>query len=140
MTSAFAPSLAPGLRGESRVLVTPEMTALRVGSGTVPVYATPMLIALMEAAAVACVEKHLTPGHASLGTHLDASHIAATPVGLSVTAAAELVAVEGRKLTLQIEARDDVEIVGRAVHTRIIVDVGRFTQKLAQKMAGKDGL
>jgi predicted thioesterase len=91
------------------------------------------MIALMEAAAVDCVERHLAPGQATLGVHLDVNHTAATPPGLSVTAKATLVAVDGRKLTFEIEARDTHEKIGNARHTRIIVDAERFKAKVASK-------
>jgi predicted thioesterase len=113
--------------------VTPALTAPSIGSGTVAVYATPAMIALMEKAAVACVEPHLAEGEASLGVHLDAQHTAATPPGVAVEATATLTAVEGRKLTFEIEARDSVEVIGRAHHTRIVVDTSRFLAKLAVK-------
>jgi fluoroacetyl-CoA thioesterase len=126
-------SLAPGLEGHARTVVTDALTAPAVGSGSVNVYATPSLIALMEAAAVDCVEHRLAPGQASLGIHLDASHTAATPPGLEVIANAVLVAVDGRKLTFEIEARDTHEKIGSARHTRIVVDTARFNAKLAAK-------
>jgi predicted thioesterase len=104
-----------------------------VGSGTVAVYATPSMVALMEKAAVDCVERYLAPGEASLGVHLDVAHTAATPQGLAVSATASLTAVDGRKLTFAIEARDSVEVIGRASHTRIVVDADRFSAKIASK-------
>lgn len=136
MTSASPPSrsaLTPGLTGTARVRVTQALSAPAMGSGTVAVYATPAMVALMEAAAVACVERHLAPGEASLGVHLDVKHIAATPVDFDVTATATLTAVEGRKLTFSIEARDSVETIGTATHTRVIVDTARFLAKLGAK-------
>ncbi|MGE0024262.1 MAG: thioesterase family protein [Hyphomicrobium sp.] len=128
------PALEPGLEGEARAVVTVEVTAPAVGSGTVSVYATPSMVALMEQAAVACVEKHLAPGEASLGVHLNVSHTAATPPGQTVTAIARLTAIDGRKLAFEIEARDATERIGTARHTRIIVDTTRFAAKLAQKI------
>lgn len=125
--------LAPGTEGQATTLVTDALTAPAVGSGRVDVYASPSMIALMEAAAVDCVERHLAPGQATLGVHLDVSHTAATPPGLSVTAKATLVAVDGRKLTFEIEARDTYEKIGTARHTRIIVDTKRFEAKVASK-------
>ncbi|MDQ8700515.1 thioesterase family protein [Hyphomicrobium sp. LHD-15] len=125
--------LAPGIEGQATTLVTDALTAPVVGSGSVGVYASPSMIALMEAAAVDCVERHLAPGQATLGVHLDVSHTAATPPGLSVTAKATLVAVDGRKLSFEIEARDPYEKIGTARHTRIIVDTKRFEAKVASK-------
>lgn len=126
-------ALEPGLQGQASTLVTGALTAPAVGSGSISVYASPSMIALMEAAAVDCVERHLAPGQATLGVHLDVNHTAATPPGLSVTAKATLVAVDGRKLTFEIEARDTHEKIGNARHTRIIVDAERFKAKVASK-------
>jgi fluoroacetyl-CoA thioesterase len=128
-----ASPLAPGLKGRVSAHVTEALTAPSMGSGTVQVFATPAMIALMEAAAVACVERHLAEGQASLGVHLDAQHVAATPPGLTVEATATLTAVDGRKLTFEIEARDSAEVIGRARHTRIVVDTKRFLAKLESK-------
>lgn len=125
--------MTPGLVGHASAVVTDDLTAPAVGSGTVAVYATPSLAALMERAAVDCVERHLAPGEASLGVHLDLSHTAATPPGLAVSAKAALTEVEGRKLTFAIEAFDAVEPIGRATHTRVIVDVARFETRYAAK-------
>ncbi|MEI9901666.1 MAG: hotdog domain-containing protein [Hyphomicrobium sp.] len=98
--------------------------------------ATPALIALMEAAAVACVEDQLAAGQETLGIHLDVEHIAATPVGHKVTATAELLERDGRKLLFKVEARDERELIGRGRHTRIIVDSERFRAKAASKLPG----
>jgi fluoroacetyl-CoA thioesterase len=132
-TDAAKSLLQTGLEGTASVTVTAALTAPVMGSGTVTVYATPGMVALMEAAAVACVEQHLAPGQATLGVQLDVSHTAATPPGMSVFAKATLTAVDGRKLTFEIEARDEVEVIGRAKHTRIVVDTNRFNAKVASK-------
>lgn len=128
-------ALQPGLEGRTATIVTDALTAPAVGSGSVAVYATPSMVALMEAAAVACIEHHLAPGQTSLGVHLDVSHTAGTPAGLAVSATATLTAVDGRKLTFAIEAHDDVEVIGRATHTRIVVDTERFMAKVAAKLS-----
>src|ERR671938_1744119 len=99
MSAAELAQLKPGLHGEAGLVVSAEHTAPRVGSGAVSVLATPVMINLMEAAALAAVERLLPQGHQSLGTRLDVGHYAATPVGMRVTAEAELVAIEGRTLT-----------------------------------------
>ncbi|WP_333795112.1 thioesterase family protein [Hyphomicrobium sp.] len=126
-------SLAIGLAGEASTLVTDDLTAPAVGSGTIAVYATPALAALMEQAAVAAIESHLAAGEASVGVHLDLSHTAATPPGRTVSATATLTEIDGRKLTFEITARDDVEPIGKATHTRVVVDLARFLNKLAGK-------
>lgn len=133
MTSPATSSLNEGLKGTATTIVTEEKSAIHVGSGSVAVYATPMMVALMEAAAVDCVEHLLPDGFASLGTHLTVEHIQATPLGLTVAATATLTAIEGRKLTFDIEARDSVELIGQARHTRVIVDTPRFHARLETK-------
>lgn len=125
--------LKPGLSGTATAAVTPQRLATEVGSGNAPVFATPMLIALMEAAAVNCVEALLPPDHQSLGTHLDVHHTAPTPQGLTVTATADLTAVDGRKLTFAVSAHDGVEPIGRGTHVRVVVDTPRFISRLAAK-------
>lgn len=130
-------NLVPGIAGTASWHVTPDRMAPQMGSGGAPVFASPSMIALMEAAAVDCVEKHLPDGHQSLGTHLDVQHVAATPEGLTVTATARLVAVDGRKLTFAVEAHDGVESIGKGTHTRVVVDTPRFLARLATKFAAK---
>lgn len=125
--------LVPGLEGHAEAVVTPALTAAAVGSGTADVYASPAVIALMEAAAVACTEKYLAPGETSVGVHLEVSHRAATPPGMKVSAKATLIAMEGRKLVFAIEARDTAELIGDARHTRVIVDRARFEAKAKAK-------
>src|SRR5262245_10237026 len=100
-----------GLTGTAELTVGPEHTAPRVGSGAIAVLATPVMINLMEAAALAAVEHLLPKGHQSLGVHLDVRHFAATPVGLRVAAAAAVTSVDGRTITFRVEARDEREIV-----------------------------
>lgn len=129
-------SLRPGLTGSHRVVVADEHTAPFVGSGKVRVLATPVMINLIEAAALACCEHLLPEGQQSLGIHLDVRHIAATPVGMAVTATAELVKVEGRTLTFRVEARDERELIGDGTHQRVVVNVERFDQRVQRKLAG----
>jgi len=126
-------TLMPGLVGTAELVVAEAHTAPQLGSGRAPVLATPMMIALMEAAAVACVEARLAEGQESLGVRIEVEHTAATPVGLKVTARAELTEVSGRTLTFAVEARDSNEIIGKGRHTRIIVDAARFRAKVRAK-------
>src|SRR5512135_2185630 len=93
-----------GLVGEVSVAVTPEVTAKHMGSGAVQVFATPEMVRLMERAAVAALRDHLAPGQQSVGTLVNVRHLAATPIGATVTARAELIAVEGRRLTFRVSA------------------------------------
>ena len=110
-------------------------TAPRVGSGRVRVLATPVMINLMEAAALAAVEALLPDGHQSLGIRLDVTHHAATPVGMRVQATARLAAVEGRTLHFEVEARDERETIGEGRHERVVVNVARFDKRLQDKIA-----
>lgn len=123
----------PGSTGSSDLVVGHEHTAPRVGSGRIAVLATPVMINVIEAAALAAIEHLLPEGHQSLGMHLDVSHVAATPVGLRVTATAEVVAVEGRTVKFKVTARDEREEVGGGTHTRVIVNVGRFDERVQRK-------
>lgn len=125
--------LQAGLIGTATAVVTPDRLATTVGSGNAPVFASPMLVAAVEAAAVNCVEHLLPEGHQSLGTHLDIAHTAPTPLGLTVTAKATLSAVSGRKLVFTVTAHDGVETIGGGTHTRIVVDTPRFMARLAAK-------
>src|SRR5271169_3945499 len=115
--------ITAGQTGTAQLTVGSEHTAPFVGSGRIAVLATPVMINLIEAAALDAVE-HLLPGsHQSLGTHLDVSHVAATPVGLLVTATAQVVRVEGRTITFRVEAHDTVETIGGGTHQRVVVSV-----------------
>src|SRR6266480_7265628 len=99
--------LKPGLKGAAELVVGEEHTAPRVGSGLVPVLATPVMINVIEAAALAAIEHLLPPGHQSLGIHLDVRHFAATPIGMCVRATSALIGIDGRTLTFQVEAHDE---------------------------------
>jgi len=126
--------LKPGLKGEAELVVGEEHTALQVGSGRVRVFATPLMIALMETAAVAAVEDALAPGQQSVGTHVDVHHLAATPVGMTVRAIAELMKVDGRTLTFRVAAVDEKEPIGEGVHVRALVDAERFVTRMQAKL------
>jgi fluoroacetyl-CoA thioesterase len=127
-------AIRPGLTGSAELTVAPEHTAARVGSGQIAVLATPVMINLIEAAALAAVEHLLPEGHQSLGIRLDVSHTAATPVGLRVAAAAEVVAVDGRTITFRVEARDEREVIGGGTHQRVVVNVARFDARVQRKL------
>ncbi|HUI14640.1 MAG TPA: thioesterase family protein [Xanthobacteraceae bacterium] len=133
-TSDVLRRITPGLTGSSAIVVGPEHTAPFVGSGRIAVLATPVMINIIEAAALAAIEHLLPDGHQSLGTHLDVSHTAATPVGLRVTATAEVVRLEGRTVTFRVEARDDFEPIGGGSHQRVVVSVARFDERVQRKL------
>jgi fluoroacetyl-CoA thioesterase len=127
--------LHPGLEGHAELLVGEEHTAPRIGSGRVHVLATPVMINLMEAAALDAAENLIPAGHQSLGTRLDVRHIAATPVGMRVRATARLLSVEGRTLEFRVEAHDEKDLIGDGSHQRLVVNVARFDQRVQAKLA-----
>ena len=129
--------LKPGLQGTAEIVVGTRDTAPHVGSGKIGVLATPIMVNLMEAAALQAVERLLPPGHQTVGTHLDVKHFAATPVGLRVLARAELTRIDGRTLTFSIIAEDDRERIGEGTHERLIINVERFDQRMQKKLAGE---
>ena len=104
-------------------------------SGRVRVLATPVMINLMEAAALDAVENLIPAGHQSLGTRLDVRHIAATPVGMRVRATARLISVDGRTLEFRVEAHDEKDLIGDGAHTRLVVNVARFDQRVQAKLS-----
>lgn len=128
--------IRPGLVGTAELVVTDEQTAPRVGSGRIPVLATPVMINVIEAAALAAAEHLLPEGHQSLGIHLDVRHFAATPAGLTVTATAEVIAVEGRTITFRVSARDEREPIGEGTHQRVVVNVARYEERVRRKAPG----
>jgi predicted thioesterase len=128
--------LKTGMKGTSELLVGVEHTAPRIGSGRVPVLATPVMINVIEAAALAAVEHLLPTGHQSLGIHLDVRHFAATPVGMRIGATAELIKVDGCTLVFHVEAHDEKEPIGSGSHERVVVNVARFDQRIQKKLGG----
>src|SRR3990170_2879719 len=127
-------ALKPGLRGRAELVVGEEHTAPRIGSGRVHVLATPVMINLIEAAALEAIERHLPSGYQSLGTLLNVRHVAATPVGMRVSARAEVLAVEGRTIRFRVEARDERELIGDGTHERVVINVARFDERVQRKL------
>ena len=130
-------SIPVGIKGRADTVVTEQNTASAVGSGLVPVFGTPFMIALMENAAVNALEPYVEAGQGSVGTHLDVSHDAATPIGLKVWAEAELTAVEGKALTFSVTAYDEAGPIGKGTHNRFLIDVDRFLAKAEAKKGGE---
>ena len=128
-------SVEIGMKGRAETVVTRENTAQAAGSGLVPVFATPWMIALMENAAVNAVQAGLAPDEGTVGTRLDVTHDAATPIGMRVWAEAEVTAVEGRKLTFAVSAWDEAEKIGGGTHERFIIKPERFLAKAQGKKA-----
>lgn len=129
----LSPSLEPGLNAEVEITISEAETAAQLGSGTIAVYATPALVALMESAAVRALEGHLLPGQTTVGGRIDVRHLAATPVGIQVHAQAELIEVQGRKLSFRIQAWDEVEKIGEADHIRFVVEENSFMERAREK-------
>src|SRR5436305_7164081 len=127
-------ALKDGLAGSAGLVVGDEHTAPRVGSGRVRVLATPVMINLMEAAALDAIEQLLPAGHQSLGNHLNVGHYAATPVGMRLRASAMVTRIEGRTVEFRVEAFDEKERVGDGTHTRVVVNVERFDQRVQRKL------
>lgn len=127
-------SIELGLKGRAETVVTPQNTADAVGSGLVPVFATPYLIALMENAASVSLLPYLAPDEGTVGTRLDVTHSSATPIGMKVWAESTLTAQEGKKLTFEVAAYDEAGEIGRGVHERFIIKPERFLAKTQAKL------
>jgi fluoroacetyl-CoA thioesterase len=126
--------IRPGLSGTAELVVGEEHTAPRVGSGKVHVLATPVMINLIESAALAAIEHLLPAGYQSLGTRLDVRHIAATPVGMRVRAMAEVMDVQDRTVVFKVTASDQNELIGDGMHERVVVNVAKFDQRVQRKL------
>ena len=126
--------IAAGLSGTAELVVAEEHTAPSIGSGKVHVLATPVMINLMEAAALAAVEHLLPPGRQSLGTHLDVHHVAATPVGMKIRATATVERVLERRIFFRVEAHDEKDLIGHGTHERVVVDVAKFDARVQRKL------
>ncbi len=126
-------NLPAGMTGVAELVVGEQHTAPRIGSGRIRVLATPVMINLIEAAELAAVENSLPEEHQSLGTHLDVTHIAATPVGMKVRATAEVIRVEGRTIYLKVRAEDERELIGEGTHERVVVNLERFDKRVRDK-------
>jgi predicted thioesterase len=126
-------ALPPHITGAASTTVTQANTAQAVGSGSVPVYATPALVALLEQAAVDALASHLPPGMTTVGVRIDVQHLAATPVGMDVRARATLRAQDGRKLHFDVIAHDGIEQIAQGSHERVLVDQERFMARVTAK-------
>lgn len=118
-----------GIKGEQSVIVDETNTAKTMGSGTLDVFATPSMIALMEKTAWESVDGELDEGCGTVGIRLEVSHDAPTPLGMKVTCESELVKVEGRKLTFEVRAYDERGEIGKGTHERFIVNEKAFQEK-----------
>ena len=127
------PTLRNGLNGHAELIVADEHTAPHVGSGVVKVLATPVLVNLLEAAALAAAEKHVAAGHQTVGIRLDVRHFAATPVGMRVRAKAEVINVDGRMIAFHVWAEDEVELIADGTHERVIITLEKFDARMRAK-------
>ena len=125
--------LQKGIKGHHEEVVTHELTAARVGSGLVEVYATPMMIALMEKTCAAAVEPFLAEGDGTVGTLVNVTHSAATPVGMKVWCECELVDMDRRRLVFEVTAYDERGVIGQGTHERFIINKEKFQSKASQK-------
>ncbi|MDD2422313.1 MAG: thioesterase family protein [Heliobacteriaceae bacterium] len=125
--------LKVGLKGHKEEMVTDENTAMKYGSGSVKVYATPAMIGLMEGASLSAVDPLLPDGMATVGISLEVKHLAASPIGLKVWCDAELVEIDGKRLVFKVDAYDEAEKIGEGTHQRFVVDLSKFLVKSAAK-------
>jgi len=110
--------------------VTDTNTAKAVGSGNLDVFATPMMIALMEQAACKCLADSLEPSQSSVGTQINVTHTAASPLDAKITAKATIENVDGRKISFAVTAHDEASVIGTGTHERFVIDIERFMKKL----------
>ena len=123
-----------GMKAEVSSLVEREDTASEVGSGSLLVYATPCMVALMEGAACEAIEEALSDSQTTVGIELNIQHLSATPVGLEVRAEAEVTAVEGKIITFAVTAYDEAGEIGKGTHKRAIVNSQKFLEKTYAKL------
>ncbi|NLK39599.1 MAG: thioesterase family protein [Clostridiales bacterium] len=126
-----------GLSHDIEEIVTEDKTALAVGSGSLSVYATPAMIALMEKTAALCVESYLDDGYTSVGISLSVQHHSATPVGKRVSCSAALVEIDGRRLVFDVQVFDDAGLIGSGKHERFVVNIEKFLNKCRDKYSHK---
>ncbi len=128
-------SIEVGLKGRAETVVVESNTAAAVGSGLVPVFATPSMIALMEQASADSLTPYLEGGQGSVGTSVNVTHESATPIGMKVWAESELTEANGKQITFTVSAYDEAGLIGRGTHKRAIITVDRFLSKVEQKKA-----
>lgn len=122
-----------GIKGRAELTVTEADTARAAGSGSLEVFATPFMVALMEKAACESIQPYLEEGQSSVGTKLDVAHYAATPVGMRVWTETEVTGVDGRKITFSVKAYDEVGFIGEGTHERFLVFAEKFVEKCYAK-------
>ncbi len=120
-----------GIRNEKKIVVTDDLTASKVGSGLLPVYATPSMIALMENTCAESIQPYLPEGEGSVGVAVDIKHIAATPVGMTVRCESLLKEVNGKKLVFEVNAYDEKGLIGTGTHKRAVINNEAFMARLS---------
>ena len=125
--------LSVGARSDQTILVTDDLTAFAMGSGSLPVLATPAMIALMESAALAAIDPLLPEGQASVGIEVSVRHLSATPVGEEIIASAIVTQIDGKRVTFEVRAWDRKELIGEGTHVRYIIDEVRFMSRLGDE-------
>ena len=123
-----------GMKGEVFTEVEREDTAAEVGSGSLLVYATPCMVALMEGAACEAIEEAMDDSKTTVGTELNIQHLSATPVGLEVRAEAVVTAVDGKVITFEIHAYDEAGEIGKGTHKRVVINTQKFLDKTYSKL------
>ena len=122
-----------GIKGRQETTVTSANVASNIGSGKVKVFATPMMISLIEKTALLSIEPYLEDGQSSVGTHINVSHCAATPMGMQVWAETEVVEIDRRRVSFSVKAYDERGLIGEGTHDRFIIDVEKFQAKAEGK-------
>ncbi len=130
-------SLQVGMTRELKIKSSPEHSAQHFYANLPDVFATPFLGGLMERVSAELIDEHLQPGQQSVGIAMNLKHLAATPLGMEIRVKTEVTAVEGRKLTFQLEAFDEVEKIGEATHERFIIQADKFNARVVEKAKGK---
>jgi len=130
-------SLKIGMKASMEIVVDESQTAASYGSGGVKVYATPAMVGLLENTSLNAVDPYLPEGYATVGTHLDIKHLAATPVGMKVVANAELIEIDRKKLVFKVEAFDEKDKIGEGTHSRFIIEKEKFLKMTEEKASAK---
>lgn len=127
-----------GLKGIKEIVVTEEVSAAHIGSGLLPVYATPCMIALIENTAASSVLPYLEAGSGTVGTRVDVAHLSATPLGMKVRVETELTEIDRRRLVFAVRAWDEAGLIGEGIHERFIVDNEKFMRKARAKLTAQE--
>jgi predicted thioesterase len=132
-------TIPPGTRGSFTMVVSAEHLANRFKDATLPpVLATPVMIMAMENAALEAIKPYFEAGESAVGTRVDVSHLAATPIGRRIVASAEVTGTAGRHIEFRVSAMDGPEEIGRGTHGRVVIDLAKFSERLAAKISNQE--